>query len=276
MWNWFSGRTGSQNRRAIPPQRTTTKTGQFPSNGKNRRLKTRREMEQLKGQLPEDFRNISEGTFAEMSKITNDLYLTGIFGLTKENFEQNNITNVINATYEAPDIVIKGISYIRVLVDDDPEEDITPYFDYIADNIESMARRHRHTCIHCVAGVSRSAALAIAYLIKYKNMTLKAAFNHIIRRRQCVKPITGFIQQLMDYELKIRGSNSCQLIVYKTREGDVQVTVPDFWIREHPLIMNLEIETERKRNREEGLNAASSFSHVSTKRSKYGDISQIH
>jgi hypothetical protein len=51
-----------------------------------------------------------------VDKITDSLYLTGIGGLTKENFAEYKITCVINATYEAPQFNIEGIECIRVPV----------------------------------------------------------------------------------------------------------------------------------------------------------------
>jgi hypothetical protein len=51
-----------------------------------------------------------------VDKITDSLYLTGIGGITKENFAEYKITCVINATYEAPQLHIEGIECIRVPV----------------------------------------------------------------------------------------------------------------------------------------------------------------
>jgi hypothetical protein len=51
-----------------------------------------------------------------VDKITDNLYLTGIGGLTKENFAEYKITCIINATYEAPQLHIEGIECIRVPV----------------------------------------------------------------------------------------------------------------------------------------------------------------
>ncbi len=41
--------------------------------------------------------------------------------------------------------------------------------------------------IHCVAGVSRSAALVIAFIMKERGLTLEDAFNEVKSRRKTVK-----------------------------------------------------------------------------------------
>lgn len=60
------------------------------------------------------------------------------------------------------------------------------------------------TIIHCAAGVSRSAAFCIAYLIKYRGMTMSNAYRHVAKCRPCINPNPGFISQLLEYERKFR------------------------------------------------------------------------
>ena len=55
--------------------------------------------------------------------------------------------------------------------------------------------------VHCVAGVSRSAALCMAYLIRYAGMDLMHAYEHVKKRRSRVRPNPGFVSQLMDWKV---------------------------------------------------------------------------
>ncbi len=83
---------------------------------------------------------------------------------------------------------LKGVHYERVLVDDDPTEDLTKYFDEVSDTIDKVTKKGGHTVVHCVAGVSRSTAMVLSYLIKYKKMKLKDAFKRVIEKRPIIKP----------------------------------------------------------------------------------------
>lgn len=103
--------------------------------------------------------------FATMSKITENLFLTSIGGMTQENFEKNRIRCVINATLEAPNLRRKGIETIRVPVDDTPNDDIEEFLDVVADKINERVQMNINICVHCVAGVSRSTSLVLAYLM---------------------------------------------------------------------------------------------------------------
>ena len=245
MFGFFTKKSSNNKRSNAGNKNKTTKTGMKASNMKNKKLKTKKEMTKLKTKLPADYLLIAKGTFAEMSQITPEVYLTGIFGLTKENFEENRITHVVNVSYEAPDIEINGISYIRILVDDDPTEDLYPFFDTGADFINKAVKEGGHCVVHCVAGVSRSTTVVLAYLIKHKHMTLKQGFKLVYEKRKCIKPIIGFMKQLMAFEKKTLGNNSFQMVSHK--KDSVSVTVPDFWITDYPSMVDLEIDQQKQK-----------------------------
>ena len=53
---------------------------------------------------------------------------------------------------------------------------------------------------YCLQGVSRSAAVVIAYLIYTHNMSYDSAFDPVRRKRACIKPNSGFVQCLQQFE----------------------------------------------------------------------------
>lgn len=56
--------------------------------------------------------------------------------------------------------------------------------------------------IHCHQGVSRSASLVLAYLMIYKNMSLKQAIQQVASKRY-IFPNDGFLEQLIDLEKEL-------------------------------------------------------------------------
>uniref|UniRef100_A0A6B2LJQ5 protein-tyrosine-phosphatase n=1 Tax=Arcella intermedia TaxID=1963864 RepID=A0A6B2LJQ5_9EUKA len=54
--------------------------------------------------------------------------------------------------------------------------------------------------VHCDAGISRSATMVIAFLIKIQNMTLPNALKFLKTKRPEVEPNHGFLYQLFSYE----------------------------------------------------------------------------
>ena len=49
--------------------------------------------------------------------------------------------------------------------------------------------------VHCAQGVSRSASLILAFLMRKHNMSLKAAYQLLKQKRPVVKPNTNFLRQ---------------------------------------------------------------------------------
>nr|XP_058943771.1 serine/threonine/tyrosine-interacting protein-like [Pocillopora verrucosa] len=54
--------------------------------------------------------------------------------------------------------------------------------------------------LHGNAGISRSAALMIAFIMETYGLNYRDAFHYVQQRRFCINPNEGFVQQLMEYE----------------------------------------------------------------------------
>jgi predicted protein tyrosine phosphatase len=57
--------------------------------------------------------------------------------------------------------------------------------------------------VHCALGISRSATVVIAYVMKCQKIPLKDAVDIVKRARQQIHPNNGFLQQLDRYEAEI-------------------------------------------------------------------------
>jgi protein-tyrosine phosphatase len=81
-------------------------------------------------------------------------------------------------------------------------------FDAIMEQIEPQQK----VFIHCMNGISRSVTLVLYYLMQYKNMTLKSAYEFLSsRREQYTSPNFGFFKQLRRLEKDIHGYNTLSL-----------------------------------------------------------------
>ncbi|CAD8111378.1 unnamed protein product [Paramecium sonneborni] len=61
--------------------------------------------------------------------------------------------------------------------------------------------------VHCAAGVSRSAATVIAYLMRKQGMSFSEAFQFTRLKRSVVCPNFGFQRQLKQFEKELQGVN---------------------------------------------------------------------
>lgn len=72
--------------------------------------------------------------------------------------------------------------------------------------------------VHCNAGVSRSAAVVVAYLMRSHGWSYSAAFEFVRHKRPRARPNRGFVQQLMVLEKQL--SNSSFLSATQVRSHD--------------------------------------------------------
>lgn len=136
----------------------------------------------------------------------NELFLGDIIDANNNDYlRDNKITAIICVAEHAeicninPDIKI----YYYDLADDS-WCDIISYFDEIFKLIE----KEEVVLINCFAGVSRSATIVIAYLMKYFGMTLKDAYVYLLSKRRIICPNKYFMECLLQYELDLYRKNS--------------------------------------------------------------------
>lgn len=150
--------------------------------------------------------------FTQIAEITDCLYLSAAAAVRHDRVRQRMITHIINCTLDIPNFKAPNVECINIQVDDSSRAHLGIYFDRCADLIRQVSQKGGRVLVHCVAGISRSASLCIAYLMKYERMTLEQAYRHVKRRRPVIHPNVGFWRQLIDYEKRIFGTTSVKMV----------------------------------------------------------------
>jgi len=94
---------------------------------------------------------------------------------------------------------VDGIMYHHVTIEDDVSVNLLKHMDDCCDFI------HAHdgpVFVHCQAGVSRSASICMAYLIKYCKMSVDQAYAVVYCVRPIIWPNVGFVHQLNLFALQ--------------------------------------------------------------------------
>jgi hypothetical protein len=113
---------------------------------------------------------------------------------------------------------VAGFEYSRIDLNDSEKQDILPALKPALEYLEDAFAKKEPVLVHCVMGKSRSATIVIgmscfaywcyktdlvflisclsdaAYLMKYQNMSVRAAFHHVFAIRNIVKPNRGFMR----------------------------------------------------------------------------------
>lgn len=70
---------------------------------------------------------------------------------------------------------------------------------------EEARGQEKGVLVHCLAGVSRSVTITVAYLMAKLNMSLNDAFNLVRARKTNVAPNFHFMEQLHTFERELSG-----------------------------------------------------------------------
>ncbi|CAD8199353.1 unnamed protein product [Paramecium pentaurelia] len=141
---------------------------------------------------------------------TGSIYLGNIESASSlENLRRHKINGVLSICMnKIPfDVQTQLKNYQHIYLEDCESENITRHFDNSNQFIE-RARQNGNVLIHCMAGISRSATLVAAYLMKKSNMNAQDALKLLEQKRWQVYPNNGFLRQLQQYERVLQQQKS--------------------------------------------------------------------
>lgn len=91
-----------------------------------------------------------------------------------------------------------------IMAEDIESFNLGKFFERGIEFIERVRKNGLNVLVHCFAGVSRSATMTIAYLMKKMKMSLLKAHEFTKSRRRVIYPNNGFKNQLREYEKKLK------------------------------------------------------------------------
>ncbi|XP_058160912.1 dual specificity protein phosphatase 8 [Dasypus novemcinctus] len=125
--------------------------------------------------------------------------------LNKDLMTQNGISYVLNASNSCPkpDFICES-RFMRIPVNDSYCEKLLPWLDKSVEFIDKAKLSSCQVIVHCLAGISRSATIAIAYIMKTMGMSSDDAYRFVKDRRPSISPNFNFLGQLLEYERSLK------------------------------------------------------------------------
>ncbi|XP_061466107.1 dual specificity protein phosphatase 8 isoform X5 [Rhineura floridana] len=125
--------------------------------------------------------------------------------LNKDLMTQNGISYVLNASNSCPkpDFICDS-HFMRIPVNDNYCEKLLPWLDKSIEFIDKAKVSSCQVIVHCLAGISRSATIAIAYIMKTMGMSSDDAYRFVKDRRPSISPNFNFLGQLLEYERSLK------------------------------------------------------------------------
>ncbi|XP_077597236.1 uncharacterized protein LOC144212917 [Stigmatopora nigra] len=135
-----------------------------------------------------------------------------------------NIGFVVNVTTHLPLYHLKsGLHYKRLPATDNSRQNLRQYFEEVFEFIEEAYQSDQGVLVHCQAGVSRSATIVIAYLMKHTLMTMTDAYKYVRSRRPVVSPNLNFMGQLLEFERDLNSGVTPRILMPKLDGVETQV-----------------------------------------------------
>ncbi|XP_062268608.1 dual specificity protein phosphatase 4 [Platichthys flesus] len=132
------------------------------------------------------------------------LYLgSALHASKKEVLDAIGISALLNVSADCPNHFEGAYQYKCIPVQDNHKEDISCWFLEAIEFIDSVRDSSGRVLIHCQAGISRSATICLAYLMKRKRVRLDEAFEFVRRRRSIISPNFSFMGQLLQFESQL-------------------------------------------------------------------------
>ncbi|XP_072836797.2 dual specificity protein phosphatase 22-A [Pogona vitticeps] len=135
-----------------------------------------------------------------MSKVVKGLYLGNIRDSEdRENLVKHGITHILSVHNNAKP-VLDDMTYLCISASDSSNQNLIQYFKECIKFIHECRLNGGGCLIHCLAGVSRSTTVLVAYLMTVTNLGWEECLAATRAVRSYVSPNFGFQEQLEEYE----------------------------------------------------------------------------
>ncbi|KAM9323405.1 dual specificity protein phosphatase 22-B isoform 1-T1 [Pholidichthys leucotaenia] len=135
-----------------------------------------------------------------INKVLPELYL-GNFkdARDREQLARNNITHILSI-HDSAAPILQEMTYLCISAADLPTQNLTQYFKQSIIFMHESRLKGEGCLVHCLAGVSRSVTLVVAYIMTVTGLGWQEALAAVRVARPCAGPNLGFQRQLQEFE----------------------------------------------------------------------------
>ncbi|XP_074978435.1 dual specificity protein phosphatase 9 isoform X2 [Caretta caretta] len=115
------------------------------------------------------------------------------------------IRYVLNVTPNLPNLFEEqgGFCYKQIPISDHWSQNLARFFPEAIAFIDEAVSQNCGILVHCLAGVSRSVTVTVAYLMQRLNLSLNDAYDLVKRKKADISPNFNFMGQLLDFEREL-------------------------------------------------------------------------
>ncbi|XP_041646466.1 dual specificity protein phosphatase 22-B-like [Cheilinus undulatus] len=135
-----------------------------------------------------------------INKVLPDLYLGNLKDARdRELLAKHNITHILSI-HDTAAPILEDMTYLCISAADHSKQNLIQFFRDSIMFIHESRLKGEGCLVHCVAGVSRSVTLVVAYIMTVTGRGWVDSLAAVRAARPCAGPNLGFLRQLEEFE----------------------------------------------------------------------------
>lgn len=112
------------------------------------------------------------------------------------------IKYILNVTPNVPNMyeMDESFKYMQIPISDHWSQNLSSFFPEAIAFIDDARQNNHGVLVHCLAGISRSVTVTVAYLMQKEGMSLNEAYDFVKNCKPNISPNFNFMGQLLDFE----------------------------------------------------------------------------
>uniref|UniRef100_A0A4W5NUW3 Dual specificity protein phosphatase n=1 Tax=Hucho hucho TaxID=62062 RepID=A0A4W5NUW3_9TELE len=122
-----------------------------------------------------------------------------------------NIKYILNVTPNLPNMFEHDgdFKYKQIPISDHWSQNLSQFFPEAISFIDEARSKKCGILVHCLAGISRSVTVTVAYLMQKLNLSLNDAYDFVKQKKSNISPNFNFMGQLLDFERTLGLNSPC-------------------------------------------------------------------
>ncbi|XP_029457505.1 dual specificity protein phosphatase 6 isoform X2 [Rhinatrema bivittatum] len=125
--------------------------------------------------------------------------------------EEFGIKYILNVTPNLPNLFENAgeFRYKQIPISDHWSQNLSQFFPEAISFIGKSSGQSCGVLVHCLAGISRSVTVTVAYLMQKLNLSMNDAYDIVKTKKSNISPNFNFMGQLLDFERTLGLSSPC-------------------------------------------------------------------
>ncbi|KAK6482777.1 dual specificity protein phosphatase 6 [Huso huso] len=125
--------------------------------------------------------------------------------------EEYGIKYILNVTPNLPNLFENAgeFKYKQIPISDHWSQNLSQFFPEAIGFIDEARSKKCGVLVHCLAGISRSVTVTVAYLMQKLNLSMNDAYDIVKMKKSNISPNFNFMGQLLDFERTLGLNSPC-------------------------------------------------------------------